>query len=77
MQFVRPGYPAAGMFMDQETHLRPSARMPHDRERLLQVSARSRAVSAASAQDVDQVSAEGTQHNANPMEFEELSDIIK
>ncbi|KAL3132273.1 hypothetical protein ABBQ32_008858 [Trebouxia sp. C0010 RCD-2024] len=42
-----------------------------------QVSARSRAVSAASAQDVDQVSAEGTQHNANPMEFEELSDIIK
>lgn len=32
---------------------------------------------AASAQDVDQVSADGSAPSANPMEFEELSDIIK
>lgn len=32
---------------------------------------------AASAQDVDQVSADGSTVSANPMEFEELSDIIK
>ncbi|KAL0022714.1 hypothetical protein WJX77_005797 [Trebouxia sp. C0004] len=32
---------------------------------------------AASTQDVDQVSADGSTASANPMEFEELSDIIK
>lgn len=32
---------------------------------------------AASAQDVDQVSADGSTSSANPMDFEELSDIIK
>ncbi len=32
---------------------------------------------AASAQDVDQVSADGSSASVNPMEFEELSDIIK
>ena len=45
--------------------------------RSLQASARGRPTNAASAQDVDQVSADGSQHSANPMEFEELSDIIK
>lgn len=44
---------------------------------LLQGPARGRATTAASAQDVDQVPADGIQHSANPMEFEELSDIIK
>ena len=42
-----------------------------------QASARGRPTNAASAQDVDQVSADSSQHSANPMEFEELSDIIK
>ena len=31
----------------------------------------------AAAQDVDQTSSDGVTSNANPMEFEELSDIIK
>ena len=55
----------------------PLASIMSNADPLSQASARSRAISAASAQDVDQVSADGSQHNANPMEFEELSDIIK